>query len=195
MHLIRVLWQLTSPWGLGEKNEQEVPRLESKVWTHQLVTLHLEPGWRCFWQKVHQRVGHQRMQLLLFRNTYMICWKLFQLPINTDTSPGLALEVHKVRPFPHHLILWSRLCLWSQQPQCCSMEQRKAYCRAKQGERVARVQNPLESPVAFGVRAAKCVTFFSLAGGEVTAWCFKGLVSEWRTAAQVTSDSLRPHEL
>ena len=58
------------------------------------------------------------------------------------------------------------------------MEQRKAYCRAKQGERVARVQNPLKFPMVFGVRAAKCVTFFSLVGGEVTAWSSKGLVNE-----------------
>ena len=58
------------------------------------------------------------------------------------------------------------------------MEQRKAYHRAKQGERVAYVQNPLKFPMVFGVRAAKCVTFFSLVGGEITAWCSKGLVSE-----------------
>lgn len=44
MHLIRVLWQLTSLSELGEKNEQEAARLESRVWTHQLVTLYLEPG-------------------------------------------------------------------------------------------------------------------------------------------------------
>ena len=44
MHLIRALWQLASPSELGEKSEQEAPRLESKAWTHQLVTLYLEPG-------------------------------------------------------------------------------------------------------------------------------------------------------
>ena len=51
-----------------------------------------------------------------------------------------------------------------------SLEQRKVYCRAKQGERAAQAQKDLmNSPMAFreeflkatfGLRAPGCVTFF-----------------------------------
>ena len=61
-----------------------------------------------------------------------------------------------------------------------NLEQRKVYCRAKQGERGGSCSKDLKSltvfreeflKAEFGVRAAGCGTFFWLVGDEVTRWC------------------------
>ena len=60
----------------------------------------------------------------------------------------------------------------------------KGLFRAKQGERATRAQKTQTprlfcgdefSKAKFGVRAAGCVTFFWLVGGEVIGWCFWNL--------------------
>ena len=139
-----------------------------------------------------------------------------------ETPDGLqeqqATSRHKVAPEPFVLTAFllsleitgksfSDICV-TEPSSCCwcpvrpnklkhrSLEQRKVYCRAMQGEQVACAQNPWLLD-GFGGEAvigkiwggaARCVAFFSLVGGEVTgrarnlAFSLKLLSSTWMGA-------------
>ena len=86
-------------------------------------------------------------------------------------------------------------------PKCCSLEQRKVYCRAKQGERVARAQNP-QFPDGFGGKVFICKIWgegcrardLLLIGGEVRWQCSRNLVLSLKLPSSTWVGALVPAE-
>ena len=98
-------------------------------------------------------------------------------------------------------------CAWctvrSNKLKLPGLEQRKVYCRAKQGYWVACALKP-QTPwwfsgrsflkAKFGIRAAGCVTFLLLAGGEVTGQCSRDLVFRLKLPSSTWVGALVPAE-
>ena len=90
-------------------------------------------------------------------------------------------------------------CTWRPDKlKCQSLEQRKVYCRAKQGERVGHAQEP-QTPWWFWGRSFigkiwGCVTFFWLVGGEATGRGSSSLVLSLELASPTWMGALVPEE-
>ena len=104
------------------------------------------------------------------------------------------------------MLLKTNLCAWHtvrpSKPKCQSLEQRKVYCRAKQGEYVAYAQklritqwfsgkSSYRQNLGWGLQG---VTFFWLVAGEVTGQCSSNLVLSLKLSTSIWMGTLVPAE-
>ena len=85
-----------------------------------------------------------------------------------------------------------------------NLEQRKVYCRTKQGKQMACTQENQNSLMIFrekylnakfGARASGCVTFLWLVDSEVRGWCSRNLVFSVKSPSSTWVGALVPTEL
>ena len=85
-----------------------------------------------------------------------------------------------------------------------SLTQRKVYCKGQARNTGGSCSKDPHSPmvfreefskIKFGVRAAGCVTFFWLVGGEVIGWCSRNLVLNLKLSSSTWVGALVPIEL